>query len=66
KFPEGRLIALLMEEEKSIIFVNASGNMYFEKALFGMSMPSIHGANGDGTYDIVTHDGGKTIICYKF
>ena len=66
KFPEGRLIALLMEEEKSIIFVNASGNMYFEKALFGMSMPSIRDANGDGTYDIVTHDGGKTIICYKF
>ena len=66
KFPEGKLIGLLMGEEKSIIFVDASGNMYFNKALFGMSMPSIRDANGDGTYDIVTHDGGKTIICYKF
>lgn len=66
RFPNSNVVGLLLAEENALIFIDGQGNSYFDEEVFGKSMPSIRDANKDGALDLLTHDGRKTILCYKF
>ncbi len=66
RFPNATVVGVLLADENKLIFIDEQGNTYFKEAVFGKSMPSIRDANGDGTFDLLTKDGKKTILCYQF
>jgi hypothetical protein len=66
RFPNSNVVGLLLAEENTLVFIDEQGNSYFDEVVFGKSMPSIRDANKDGVLDLITHDGRKTILCYKF